>query len=100
MRSWSEAAEAGKVIAQPSIMATSRSRMVCLFSNGTRAEGPREPTPPEQRSFLSDSTTSARHAPDGAVVVVGHQQRPILHGKQIYRTPDIIVVLEEAGDEG
>src|SRR5262245_8118135 len=38
-------------------------------------------------------------AVDGAVIVVGDQQRAVLHHQHIDRPSDIIVVLEEAGNE-
>ena len=51
-------------------------------------------------SFPSDAPANTRNTIDGAVEVVRHQQRPVFHGKQIHRPRDVIVVLEEAGDEG
>src|SRR5262252_1353411 len=39
------------------------------------------------------------HPVDRAVVVVGDQQRAVLHHQHIDRPSDIIVVLEEAGNE-
>src|SRR5438067_77999 len=39
------------------------------------------------------------HAIDGAVVVVGNEQRSVLHDLHVGGTADIIVVLDETGDE-
>src|SRR5262245_65254152 len=67
-----------------------------------RQESPGELNAPRAHadSFPSDAPANTRDAIDGAVEVVGDQQRPVFHGKQIHRPCDVIVVLEEAGDEG
>src|SRR5580704_1315329 len=61
--------------------------------------GARHP-PGRPRSFPGDARAGAADAIDGTVVIIGDEQRPVFHGKDVHRTSNVVVVLYEAGNEG
>src|SRR5215472_17498375 len=63
-------------------------------------EGGRAPWSPGPRWSAARYFRRIGHAIDGAVVVVGNEQRSVLHDLHVDGTADVIVVLDEAGDEG
>src|SRR5262249_17655628 len=56
--------------------------------------------PPEAsaRLLLGDAS-AAGNSIDGAIVVVGDQHRAVLHRQHVHGPTDVVVVLDEAGDE-
>src|SRR5262249_11495291 len=54
---------------------------------------------PYARSMLGDLVARICHAVDRASVVVRNQKRAVLHDLHVDRSPNIFVVLEEAGKE-
>src|SRR5437667_4848862 len=103
MRSSSVAAETEWVVAQTSIIATIRPRIgfLCLCMMGAKPSGSGGTAAPPEVSacLLLGDASAAGHSIDGAVVIVGDQHRAVLHGKQVDRPPNIVVVLDETGDE-
>src|SRR5262249_58408158 len=62
-------------------------------------EGGLPPSIPREVSATRRPLRTVADSIDRAVVIVGDQQRAVLHDQHIDRPPDIIVVLDEAGDE-
>src|SRR5438552_13887480 len=60
--------------------------------------GARRP-PGRKRSFPGDGPASAADTIDGTVEIIGYEQRPVFHGKDVHRTSNVVVVLNEAGNE-
>src|SRR5512136_2550318 len=60
---------------------------------------PRCPPMVVEPLFPGDLLLAVGDAPDGAVPVVGDQERTVLHLHHIDRPADIFVVFQEAGDE-
>src|SRR5262245_49622899 len=62
-------------------------------------EVPGAPRPRVERSFSRDATAGPADTINCTVKIIRHQQRSILHRKDVDWTPDVVVVLNEPGDE-
>src|SRR5215831_7294653 len=60
--------------------------------------GARRP-PGLKRSFPGDAPAGAANTVNGAIEIIGDEQRAVRHGKDIHRSPNVVVVLDEAGNE-
>src|SRR5216684_1435758 len=52
-----------------------------------------------KRSFPDAGPAGAANTIDGTVEIIGDEQRPVFHGKNVYRTSNVVVILNEAGNE-
>src|SRR2546428_5509926 len=66
---------------------------------GTRVEGGQAALDLARYSATDGSLVAVADAVDRAIEVIGDQQRAVLHDEHVGRPPNVIVVLEEAGDE-
>ena len=49
--------------------------------------------------MAGNARVAVAHPIDRAVIVIGNQHRAILEGQHVDRTSDVVVVLDEPGDE-
>src|SRR6266404_820315 len=59
----------------------------------------RHPRRRRKRSFPGVGPSGAADTIDGTVEIIGDEQRPVFHGKHVHRTSNVVVVLNEAGNE-